>query len=951
MVSKQMDDQTVLHSLFNSDTLTKLLDKDGTGLYMSQESEASTTAKPIDIPLIIKLQENFTPNFRPSMKTRTKLAQKILETVKKEDMLNAMATTAASTTKTTATTRKKTAMATSKRINSERKPAQMETGANRTLVEGTSEAERKAGTLNPQYDNKKIKSPSLEINKTEYLGTKMEGLKLQVLKGTECKDSVSNKFWNDVKLDHKKLGCKPYYDVLDVCRMSKRYHRTINFKCKGTCRKPNNNRICETVGATRNGRETVIRIKCSMDVCEGRPVSIAIIDDEYGIVKKHKKYYSIESLERGVRKAVSKSLRHGFNFIFLSCVKLLNETNREKVEQMLTLPPMIIERDRTNKKDKNIENVDTSVSQPPNINVIVLDSISRAHFQRVLPNTANLLRELNKNQDSKAKVADFELFQSLAPFTFVNVKSFMTGKQEFSSIKDRDIGFEVLFDKLRHEGYQITVQEDTCWYDKWGSILTSNRKRDKPIKSLHEKKVEWEKFNQLTSKYKINGFGLSHISCYVLEKYGRTNMFNEGPSFCCDGKPLSSHLIDHATAIHASKESSTGTKPQFTYTHINIGHESTGKRACAIDKHLKDAVSNLAQLNNTVTILWSDHGAKTTRYSIETMSGKFETYDAFLFMLFPSSVLKALGNALATAFLQNQNAVVSAVDLHVTVSALSDWRNLLGGNQSGDLGLLTDKTWRQSCKTLPVRNYSLCKCANNYRFLDLSERRAFFDVMWMAEFAIGMLNDKLNIQLQKYNKNDFTRKCRWLHGVNFRDAIYDKYSSRYVFDVLVLSKKLQVFNVQVKHRHGGLSLFHWQRTSVYQKFDSCKDKGVSLELCICSQRNEDLMETTSFNVQTIQQSSMFGVKNNASFVFKDDHCLVLIERNHQNEVASFSIANFCKRMYTLRVSNEGRKNEWRFSENLPINLTIMPKSITFSVSARRILQLAGKLKLIVTNVS
>jgi len=383
----------------------------------------------------------------------------------------------------------------------------------------------------------------------------------QVVLDTKCNSSGNSSgngnSWNNWHSSEGEYACKPYFQVFDVCRTSQPYYSIANTKCKGLCQETSKDRICNIRHDYQSGNVQVIRINCTMDVCNQRPVTVASIDLEYGIVKKHKHYYDTRSLERGVQKAVSKSVKHGYRFVFLSCTQAINKPNAGKVEQMLVLPPLlktIHNENGINKKENGAES-DKSAIFPPNINVIVLDSISRAHFQRVLPDTTNALKEINSNLSNKASVLDFKLFQSLAPFTFVNVKSFLTGKQGYTSIKDRDIGFGELHEKLKKAGYEVTAQEDTCWYDKWGSILTSNRKRDTKIKNLHEKKAEWRKFNQITNGYKISNIGLSHVSCYILKKYGKTNMFNEGPSFCYDGKPLSAHLLEYATALHSLQDS------------------------------------------------------------------------------------------------------------------------------------------------------------------------------------------------------------------------------------------------------------------------------------------------------------------------------------------------------------------------------------------------------------
>ena len=206
----------------------------------------------------------------------------------------------------------------------------------------------------------------------------------------------------------------------------------------------------------------------------------------------------------------------------------------------------------------------------------------------------------------------------------------------------------------------------------------------------------------------------------------------------------------------------------------------------------------------------------------------------------------------------------------------------------------------------------------------------------MAEYAIGTMNDRLNNQLLKKSDVVFSRNCQWLRGVSFKDAIYDKKSHRYLFDVLVHSNSTEVFNVQVQQQHQRLSLFHWQRTSVYRDFDICKDSGVSLELCTCNTKKKQKMHVESFDMQEAVRSKIFGAESVVTMVFKEDQCLALIERSHEDEVFAFSIANYCEVQYRLHIATNGSTNEWRVSNTLPMNINAIAYSITFAISARKI---------------
>ena len=761
------------------------------------------------------------------------------------------------------------------------------------------------------------------ISKQELLHADLEGSRsMNILRTTDCETKLSHNQSNPVS-NSNDAKCIPYYEALDVCAATKKYYPARGLHCKSKCHPQNNERLCNLVNSTRTSTFTKISLKCSMALCDETGVVVATVNSAYGVVTKQSPYSDVRSLENGVRKAIIKSLKHGFDYIFLSC----KSTNvwRNKTEQILFLPSLLEKLEKREDKRRQKKNLPRTAQ--PNINIIVLDSISRAHFPRVFPRTTQLLKEIADRQNGPT-IADFKYFQSLAPFTFVNIKSFMSGKQKYSNLKRRDVGFREMFEKLKKRGYQTMVQEDTCWYDKWGSILTSNNKRERTLRSLREIGKGWKAFERVIKRSNIDGVGLTHLSCYVLQKYKQTNMFNKGPSFCHDGKPLSAHLLRYSSGVHKQQETNTDIKPQFTYTHINIAHEGSGKRACAIDEHLAETMTELLSLSNTVTILWSDHGAKTTPYSIHSLPGKFETHDSFLLISVPKKIKKLVGNRVHDNLLENQHSVVSAVDLHYTVLFLSKLSKANWPEESTELGLFTNQTWRRGCDGIPMRGYSLCKCINDYVFPDLNSWATYFDFLWMAEFAIGELNNKLSSQVLKAEK----RNCFWLQALGFRDAIIDKSTSpqsrRHIFDILINHRKVQVFNVQVKNSTSGLYLFHWQRTSIYQDFDSCKDSNASLELCICRKKGP------KFDLHQMLTTKMFGSENSIDFPLTGKRCLMVLERNYQIEVASFSIANLCDQPYNLHITKP-KYDGWEPSSKLPLSLTVSSKSIAFILSARK----------------
>ncbi|PFX11831.1 hypothetical protein AWC38_SpisGene24313 [Stylophora pistillata] len=175
---------------------------------------------------------------------------------------------------------------------------------------------------------------------------------------------------------------------------------------------------------------------------------------------------SKEQIDLAVQKAVKTNLEKGFSFLFLRCGGIF---------QVLSFPPVLKKVDGGKKRTKI------------NLNVILLDSISRPHFYRILPRAVEALQNISHDPKIKATTLDFELVQSTGQQTFENLRPIFCGvvvddNKVTASAKNTkaSLGVEVLYGTFKKWGYQTFFQEDLCWYDEWGSVLTDIEKRAVP---------------------------------------------------------------------------------------------------------------------------------------------------------------------------------------------------------------------------------------------------------------------------------------------------------------------------------------------------------------------------------------------------------------------------------------------------------------------------------------
>ena len=115
---------------------------------------------------------------------------------------------------------------------------------------------------------------------------------------------------------------------------------------------------------------------------------------------------SKETITGTVQEAVKTNQKNGFGFLYIKCGDIL---------QSLIFPPILKKVQNEGERD-NI-----------NVNVVVLDSVARPHFYRILPRSVGVLRRIAQDPNIKATALDFELFQSVGQQTFDNMRPFFSG--------------------------------------------------------------------------------------------------------------------------------------------------------------------------------------------------------------------------------------------------------------------------------------------------------------------------------------------------------------------------------------------------------------------------------------------------------------------------------------------------------------------------------------------
>ena len=162
---------------------------------------------------------------------------------------------------------------------------------------------------------------------------------------------------------------------------------------------------------------------------------------------------------QGLYDMIHKVFRSAFKFMFIGCRRHCT-TSLDSQQLVFAMPKPPLPFPRTH--DRFI-----------NINIVLLDSLSRSHFYRSLPLVISEFNRVNQDPNSAGEVLDFSLFQALHGHSAENAHGLFTGTLFPKNMTDHErersyIGIGSLFGKFKKAGYSTMYQCDLCWHSFWG---------------------------------------------------------------------------------------------------------------------------------------------------------------------------------------------------------------------------------------------------------------------------------------------------------------------------------------------------------------------------------------------------------------------------------------------------------------------------------------------------
>eukprot|EP00794_Sanderia_malayensis_P007399 gene7398-8219_t len=548
--------------------------------------------------------------------------------------------------------------------------------------------------------------------------------------------------------------------------------------------------LCKTANAGTFDRRNLksLEFSCQLCLCDAeQPFSIGTTNSDTGL-----HYWLHVAVSQNVEPIVSreaiKALEAGNPYIFLRCT---SKKTKQFINHLLVLPFVPFGPNRINFGP--VENHNPSI----NINMMLIDSISRPHFYRSLPRTVEYLTMLR--QSNKHRVLDYELFHSVKGRTFESINALFTGKLiqmeskfEGQRIPLHSVGFEKLLRRFKDRHYETLYQEDLCWQYDWGLV------RDLGIlKKGLKLEMKYSEMNKAYKKNFIENVGVTHSTCEVFHSLGIIDHFNHPSKICYAGRLQHDFFLEYLLdALKATKEN-----PLFSFSLLNVGHEGTGRRIRTFDESLRDFLVNIQDRDDTINILFSDHGNNYGFFS-QSQEGQFEMFHPVLFMIIPQAVAKKIGDAKMRNLEINQHRLMTLVDVHYTLISLLDvFTNNTdddrdhGNEHKQNNGLLGEISPKRGCDDLNLLRGTLCFCEGWKTKLSVTSVHYL-----IAEFAIATLNQAI-IQTQTNNWRNVTnlkgKYCQHLQGLTIRNVWQRRKRLKMYFGMDIITQQSSIFSVVV----------------------------------------------------------------------------------------------------------------------------------------------------------
>ena len=746
----------------------------------------------------------------------------------------------------------------------------------------------------------------------------------------------------------KNQFCLPRQPTKEECKRAAIHYKVDSpaIKCKDHPQKD----LCTITNQWRSSIETRINARCEISRCGMNPIFVASMDPRTGRLQEIHKWYNFTSkadIENKIHSIVVRDSKNGFNFCFVQCQK---NGSSEVIKTLLVFPPVVRTVDAKRKWASF------------NVNVVVLNSVSRAHFYRSLPESVATLRDIVYRRSIPATAFDFELLQSLGP-GIQNFQNFNPGNNvKVKTVVNQGNKIAALLSELKKLGYWTLLQTDACWFNK------STGAKPPPETSEEEFIKLCTLSQERAMKQNIDDPGMTRFPCEGLMSNITVQLDGGKPNLSCfNGRYLHNYFLEYVMNIGNALRSSKIGSPFFSYSYLTVARENSGVRIKQIDESLSNFLYFMAMQKDTLTIVTSDHGSATTKYSLASVEGKYEIYDSLLFMIVPNDVASRLGAKRMQHLTTNQHRLITINDVYKTLVSIGTQKEQ-HLTSFDNVGLLSEIPENRTCADVGIRQGALCKCQGWEKWLQNNHPQFF----WIAEFVLGQLNNEISqvfseeainiadkssygecLRLAGYAIENIHHRAKEETSVLSMDIVVQP--NRQVFEVQVqlpmrLLSSLSAGNTAFQTPQEVIKLLHFRISGFDQDFPTCSDYTASVYHCVCHRYNfSNSSNIGNYNYRWKRMklyddvlsiiaglASGFNVKPEIQILDRRSKCLFLLKRTHFSHTKAYELLNVCDNWaFIVQVDLiEQRAGPIQFiTANFPMMIKMTPRTFHFLFSA------------------
>jgi hypothetical protein len=335
--------------------------------------------------------------------------------------------------------------------------------------------------------------------------------------------------------------------------------------------------------------------------------------------------------------------------------------------------------------------------KPKLIFFLSLDSISRRHFFRKLPDLVDFLNDLNSEKNSNFSTFDFKLQNVMGGDSPDNQVPIFIGHLGFPKMtpgeQDKDfLGEKAIWHKLRKKGFISVIGFESC--------------DDNFIKTI--------------GRVPDVDYCVGPFYCAV-EKF-TANKFGKGFSLqrCLGGHQTHFYILNYTrTVVEMNRGANV-----MAYLHLNAGHEGTGLHAAVLNldirDYLKDLLKTYEDSYDILIFLNGDHGMRYGSWYTE-LSAFQEQKLPSLFIIASKSLLNKHPHSYHSLS-SNTLRLVSKLDYRKTALSLAG----IEEDTPGGINLFTQIASRsRTCTDLGVSPFD-CACLKMSEISVIDSETLFF---------------------------------------------------------------------------------------------------------------------------------------------------------------------------------------------------------------------------------